>query len=404
MAQFGVVNDTLIHYAVLILREKGAPEVVLIKNGNELEKESINFYKNNIFAKKTDNFSYNSFWKSIADKLVGVKKAYFSPDGVYNQLSLDALYNPATKKYLSDEIDIQLVVSTRDILELNEVQQTENFANFQVYLMGFPAYGTKNITSDTQNNTPDRGIKTNTTNQQTKQTLSRAMNFADVQDLPGTKTEIDNLNTIITQSKIKTTVLTQEKATEDAVKAFKKPSILHIATHGFFISNEKDNLANAFFDGFSEEALKKVISNPLLRSGLLLAGCKQGILSKNTEISANGTILEDGILTAYEVTNLDLENTSLVVLSACETGLGDVVNGEGVFGLQRAIKVAGAKSIIMSLWKVDDNASQEFMTTFYTNWITNKLSKRDAFRVAQTTIRQKYPSPVYWAAFVLVGE
>lgn len=404
MKEFGIVNDSLIHYAVLILREKGDTEVVLIKNGNELEQESVYFYKNNIFAKKIDKFSYNNFWKNIAQKLVGVKKVYFSPDGVYNQLSLDALYNPTTEKYLSDEIDIQLVVSTRDILELNEVQQKENFANFQAYLVGFPAYGTKKMTSNTKNNTSDRGIKTNTINQQTKQTLSRAMNFADVKDLPGTKTEIDNLGTIITQANIKTTIFTQEKATEDAIKAFKKPSILHIATHGFFISNEKDNLSNAFFDGLSDDALKKVVSNPLLRSGLLLAGCKQSILEKNTDNNTSTIIQEDGILTAYEVTNLDLENTSLVVLSACETGLGDVVNGEGVFGLQRAIKVAGAKSIIMSLWKVDDAASQEFMTAFYTNWITKKLSKRDAFRGAQTTIRQKYASPIYWAAFVLVGE
>ncbi len=404
MVRFGYLNDTLVHYAALILRAQGTPEVILIKNGTELEKESINFYKNSITAKKIDKFSYNNFWKSINTKLTGINKVYFSPDGVYNQLSLDALYNTETKKYLADEIDIQLVVSTRDILELNQQEQTANFANFQAYLVGFPTYGTKNIASDTKNITSDRAILTNTTNQKTKQTLSRAMNFADVQDLPGTKTEIENINTIIVQAKIKTTVLTQEKATEDAIKAFKKPSILHIATHGFFISNEKDNVGNAFFDGFSADAFKKVISNPLLRSGLLLAGCKQVILSKNTENNTSTIIQEDGILTAYETSNLDLENTSLVVLSACETGLGEVVNGEGVFGLQRAIKVAGAKSIIMSLWKVDDTASQKFMTAFYTNWITKKLSKRAAFRAAQTTIRQEYVSPLFWAAFVLVGE
>ena len=403
MVYFGTVNDTLVHYAILILKDKGAPEVVLIKNGTELEQESINFYRNNITAKKSDAFSYNNFWESINTKLTGINKVYFSPDGVYNQLSLDALYNPKTKKYLADEIDIQLVVSTRDILELNQQEQTENFANFQAYLVGFPAYGTKNNTSDTKNNA-DRSIMTNTTNQKTKQTLSRAMNFADVQDLPGTKTEIDNLNTIIAQAKIKTVLLSQEKATEDAVKAFKKPSILHIATHGFFISNHKDNAENAFFDGLSAEALKKVTNNPLLRSGLLLAGCKQGILGKNTDTNVSNISSEDGILTAYETAGLDLENTSLVVLSACETGLGEVVNGEGVFGLQRAIKTAGAKSIIMSLWKVDDAASQKFMTAFYTNWITKKLPKRAAFRAAQTTIRTEYASPLYWAAFVLVGE
>ena len=230
------------------------------------------------------------------------------------------------------------------------------------------------------------------------------MNFADVKDLPSTKTEIDNINTIITQAKIKTTVLLEEKATENSIKALKKPTILHIATHGFFFPNPKEGLSDAFFDGLSADALKKVTTNALFRSGLLLAGCKQGILSKNTENNTSNIIQEDGILTAYETASLDLENTSLVVLSACETGLGEVVNGEGVFGLQRAIKVAGAKSIIMSLWKVDDEASEKFMTAFYTNWITKKLSKRAAFRAAQTTIRQKYAAPLYWGAFVLVGE
>jgi CHAT domain-containing protein len=139
-------------------------------------------------------------------------------------------------------------------------------------------------------------------------------------------------------------------------------------------------------------------NNPLLRSGLILAGAGHAISGGGTDISSN----DNGVLTAYEAMNLNLEGTNLVVLSACETGLGDVKSGEGVYGLQRAFLVAGADAMIMSLWKVDDAATQQLMTSFYTNWL--KLgNKQKAFKQAQLQLMTKYKDPYYWGAFVMMG-
>jgi len=172
------------------------------------------------------------------------------------------------------------------------------------------------------------------------------------------------------------------------------PRVLHLATHGFAYPDPKKEPSKGFGD---TEPTYKLLDDPMLRSGLVLAGAN--FYWKTKRPLANR---EDGILVAYEVRDLNLRNTELAVLSACQTGLGDVVGSEGVYGLQRAFRIAGAKFLIVSLWKVPDAQTQELMGLFYKNWLEKKESLRDAFNHAQQSLQDKGYNPYMWAGFVLI--
>ena len=182
-------------------------------------------------------------------------------------------------------------------------------------------------------------------------------------------------------------------ATETNLKSIKSPGVVHLATHGFF---EKDldlnSTATDMQHGFD--------NNPLIRSGLLLVPT-ENIKIKNQKVGYETS--DNGVLTAFEAMSLSLEGSQLVVLSACETGLGELRAGEGVYGLQRAFLAAGAQAVIMSLWKVDDLATQELMLNFYSA-LEKSPDKFQAFRSAQTKLLKKYPEPYYWGGFIFVAN
>lgn len=191
------------------------------------------------------------------------------------------------------------------------------------------------------------------------------------------------------------------EARENAVKMLndkQSPKVLHIATHGFFFpdpgDNTKDSLKSKTYT--SGKAFQQS-DNPLIRSGLVFAGANDAWNGKYVDGQE-----DDGILTAYEVSNLYLPNTKLVVLSACETALGDIKGSEGVYGLQRAFKMAGVENLVMSLWKVPDNETAEFMQLFYNKLFEGKAIDK-SFYEAQAAMRNKYRrSPYKWAAWILV--
>jgi CHAT domain-containing protein len=184
----------------------------------------------------------------------------------------------------------------------------------------------------------------------------------------------------------------EKSASEEKVKELNNPKIFHIATHGFYKPTEEVTMEEQL------EGNEAVLTqNPLLRTGLLLKGA--GDLLDKTSHNYN---MDNGILTAYEAMSLNLDKTDLVVLSACETGLGELQSGEGVYGLQRAFLVAGAKVLIMSMFKVDDDATQKLMLKFYQKWL-NSGNLRQSFIDAKKELRIEYPEPIYWGAFMMIG-
>ena len=356
------LSDSTVYLFLLLTTETKTPQPFVVTNGDQLEKHFLPYYRNAIYSQTEDKLSYDQFWLPIRKQVAGVKKLYLSADGVYNQINLNTLLNPVTSQYLIDEINLVYLTNTGDLLRKRNLnpdmkavlvgRPTYDFTESNIRVNEVKIYGQRNVISE------------------------ELMTFKeqDFSDLPGTETEVSRIESILQKRNLDVISLKGEEALEENVKAVRRPSILHIATHGFFV----DDQASAI--------------SPMIRSGIVLAGVK------NTEKEKT----EDGILTAYEATNLNLDGTDLVVLSACQTGLGEVRNGEGVYGLQRAIMVAGANNLLMSLWKVDDEATAFLMTSFYSVW--EGQNNPDEFREIQIAMRKKYPHPFYWGAFVMLGN
>jgi CHAT domain-containing protein len=220
--------------------------------------------------------------------------------------------------------------------------------------------------------------------------------------LPATEKEITVTDQILQKHGFQTAVRRGTTATEEALQSIGQgktsPRILHIATHGFFFPDPKSEVRSEKVRSEMSEPVFKISDNPMIRSGLLLAGANYA-WKTGKPLRPD---MADQILTAYEISQMNLRNTELVVLSACETGLGKIEGNEGVYGLQRAFKIAGAKYLLMSLWKVPDGPTQELMEAFYKNWLEGGKDIPDAFREAQATMRAKYSNPFFWAGFVLV--
>lgn len=352
------VGQDAIYVALIGTSGSSAPNIFVLGKGEKLEQRAFKGYTNMISFKVEDGASFETYWKPIHQYLSanGIKKIYYAPDGVYHKISLVTLYNPSTKKYLLDELEIIQLTSTKDLLNIKNTNTSGTAQIGEVLLVGRPSYamGSAPLIS-----------KTNT----------RGISAEGIADLPGTEQEINEIGDLLQKSGAKCEIRLRDDAGEKEIKKLLNRELVHIATHGFF--NDKMDSDENF--------------DPMINSGLLLAG----VSNESNDDD------EDGILTAYEIMNLDLSKVDMIVLSACETALGEISSGQGIYGLQRAFFVGGAETLIMSLWKVDDDATKELMTAFYKEYVKSG-DKRSAFLSAQRKIRKKYKSPTYWGAFVML--
>lgn len=350
-------------YTTLALNSntKNNPNFHLNKNGNFLHKRAIKYYQNSIKFNLADSKSYTNFWLPIASTIEQDKKIYISFDGVYNKINLESIRTPEND-FILNHYQIIVMGTSRDLLERKRKEKKQDEQNKTACFVGNPTF---------------------------YPTLYDQPKYWT--NLKGTEVEVNKLSEYLNSQDWNTTTYKTTEATEKVIKEVKNPTIFHIATHGFYVEKETENELN--------KITHKTASNPLLRSGILLKD--GGEIFDNSEIYEFNK--QDGILTAYEAMNLNLEKTDLVVLSACETGLGEIELGEGVFGLQRSFVVAGAKSIIVSLFKVSDEVTTELMNNFYKHWDKDHTAS-EALILAKNEIMTKYNNPKLWGAFVMIGE
>lgn len=357
---------------IKLCSEKELQDILGVMQDNDLD------FVNAVYGglENTSTELYQKIWKPLEKHLKGIKKVYYSPSGLLHKVSFAAL-GKRKNVFLCDDYSLFQMSSTGNLAMKSNVELGRN-DNFLI--LG--------------------GVQYNT-----EFTNNEIWNY-----LPGTEKEANVIKTKLANDGYNVSSLIAENASEENVKIkADNYSVLHISTHGFFFPDpEKAEAERAKSVTKGEVEFRGVDlrqanyanwsfvnnKNPLMRSGLVLAGGND-VWERKTAIEG-----EDGILTANEVSVLNLPKTKLVVLSACETGLGDIKGSEGVFGLQRAFKIAGVHNIIMSLWQVPDKETVEFMELFYDDLIKSG-NVNQAFFNAQKFMRSKY-DPFYWAAFVLI--
>ncbi len=357
------VQKYIPQYWAFIIKNTGTADAVFLGEG-EVMQNGLMVYQQKMQEQKEDTLSYNLYWQKIANEIVEKKRVFFSSDGVYHLINPLTLMNPLTKKYVLDETELVTLSTWRDLQNKHINNKTKNESVF----IGNPNFnmGRKSNNLKIQERPVDMNMAM----------LSKKR--SGYSSLPGTEKEVNAIASYAMEKGINVSVLKGDKANEVNVKNIMSPEILHFATHGGF---DTGNNIDSYF-----------------RSMLILAGAGD----EEPFTVEDYSLFEDGYLTAYEVTQMNLSDTRLVVLSACETGLGDVQSGEGVWGLQRAFQIAGAQSILGSLWPISDDATVDYMKSFYKSYY-NGASASTSYQIAMQEARKIYPHPFFWGGFVLKG-
>ena len=368
-------------YIAYVLRREGEPAAIDLGMAQDLDKLVSDFRAALSDPKST---YYPEVAKELFRKLIAPLPAFsrrerllLSPDGVLNLVPFAALADEHGE-YLAQHFELTYLTSGRDLLSLAGASP----ARASAMVMAAPAYGPS----------PGARLRTDSSAEPPRSAELDRSGLV-FRPLAGTAAEAKALQGLL---KLKAEeVLTGEQASEEKLKGLHGPRLLHVATHGFFLSDQEVAAAVLSPTGFgSERPLLPLGENPLLRSGLALAGA-------NARRSGES---DDGILTAAEVAELDLLGTQLVVLSACQTGVGQLQQGEGVYGLRRALVLAGAQAQLVSLWKVADIQTKNLMVDYYQRLLKGE-GRSAALREAQKAMIANTATqhPYYWAAFVPIG-
>ena len=374
------------NYGALVFRKRfDSPSVVILCNEdslNDLLENDKGEYDLAIYDTDSTKL-YGMLWKPLENILHKGDIVYYSTTGELGRISHEAL--SMGKKRLDDYYDLRPVTSTANIINLKNKQVKYQSAvvyggiNFDEPIVDMVAESKKyeKLEPDNNNLLATRG----------------ALDRQGWHELPGTLAEANNVSKKLEEMPIKVSLYEGNAANEESFKSMdgNAPDILHIATHGFSEASIEDTKSTYLQNATSNSSMN--LSMQL--SGLLFAG------ANNTWKGNFPQNAEDGILTADEISRLDLSNSKLVVLSACKTALGVTDYVDGVFGLQRGFKRAGVGSMVMSLWPVDDNATEKLMDLFYDN-ICHGKEAHQAFREAQQFLKKQMPSPYYWAGFVMI--
>jgi CHAT domain-containing protein/Tfp pilus assembly protein PilF len=385
-------TDSILYVAYVFKKDWTHPKIVPLFEEKELKSILSRKSPNQLYvsrgsqAKSRVNTKaiYDLIWNPLEEYVENSNRVYFAPSGILNQISFAALGKKVEKPICYSYNLFQL--SSTSVLANKDIEPSFNSA----LVIGGIDYDY--IFSSEQNESLAEQPYFNQQSVSTSRSNNRGTSWV---KLDGALKEVENLEIILKHNGSQVYKWSGIEATETNFKNLsgKSPNILHIATHGFFYENLDETQKEL---SVSLDNKYRLAEDPLLRSGLIFAGANNTLIDNKKLI--NG---DDGILTAMEISNMDLSNTDIVLLSACETGLGDIEGSEGVYGLQRAFKMAGVDIIVMSLWEVPDVETAEFMELFYKNWIQNNKVK-EAFNNTQRIMQNKYnTAPEKWAAFVL---
>ncbi len=393
-------------YAAFVLRSRGRVALVDLGRARAVDRAVVKLRagirrslglahrRSNAFAqryvKRLSQAVYARVFAPLLPHLSGVRRLYVTPEGKLGLVPLEILADKSGRS-LSKQWEVVLLDAARDLMKLTAGRVTRRASRGRSVALVAPAYGI-----------PRRGRG---------QTNFRALAWKPA----WTKRLAGLLDRITGKGKGKgARVLVGSGATEANLRRVHRPQILHLYTHGFYLPDhavKRQSLETLSAAGGLTETRSTLLADPMRRSGVALAGANLGLgAARSTAKKTGGKTAvallfagDDGILTAEEASTLDLTHTELVVLGACETGVGETRLGQGVYGLRRALLYAGARSLLVSLWKVPEQQTRELLWAFYTA-LAQGSSKLAALRTARAAVRKSHPLAYYWAGFVLIGD